>query len=83
MPDKVTLARLLAHYRAHGRLVLVHPDAVRLRGTSEDAAYTLCPPMGERTAYQAIRAAERYLGGAAPRPAPGYAGSSSSRGPSK
>ncbi|MFF4185002.1 DUF5133 domain-containing protein [Streptomyces sp. NPDC001691] len=82
LPDKVTLARLLAHYREQERLVLANPHVPSLRRTFEDTAYTLCVLMGERTAHRAIRAAERYLGGAALRPAPGpTAGSLTSGGP--
>ncbi|MFD9794280.1 DUF5133 domain-containing protein [Streptomyces sp. NPDC059070] len=62
LPDKHILARLLAHYRAHERAVLARPHEAALRSRFEDCAYTLCVLMGERTAREAVHAAERYLG---------------------
>ncbi|WP_371656855.1 MULTISPECIES: DUF5133 domain-containing protein [unclassified Streptomyces] len=61
LPDKQTLARLLSHYRAHERAVLAQPHEPVLRRRFEDTAYTLCVLMGERTAREAVHAAERYL----------------------
>ncbi|MFF1477514.1 DUF5133 domain-containing protein [Streptomyces sp. NPDC058301] len=61
LPDKATLARLLSHYRAHERAVLAQPHEPALRRRFEDCAYTLCVLMGERTAREAVHAAERYL----------------------
>ncbi|WP_373979146.1 DUF5133 domain-containing protein [Streptomyces sp. TLI_146] len=61
LPDKHTLERLLSHYRAHERAVLAQPHEPALRRRFEDTAYTLCVLMGERTAREAVHAAERYL----------------------
>ncbi|GAA0589638.1 hypothetical protein GCM10010394_18810 [Streptomyces crystallinus] len=68
LPDKEILARLLSHYRAHERAVLAQPHDPALRRRFEDTAYTLCVLMGERTAREAVHAAERYLRRARPAP---------------
>ncbi|MFD9486458.1 DUF5133 domain-containing protein [Streptomyces sp. NPDC059991] len=73
LPDKQTLARLLSHYRAHERAVLAQPHEPALRRRFEDTAYTLCVLMGERTAREAVHAAERYLSHGRPAPRPPFA----------
>jgi hypothetical protein len=61
MPDADVIARLMARYRAQEHLVLCAPHDTAVRGRFEDTAYTLCVLMGERTAREAILAAERYV----------------------
>ncbi|WP_406733085.1 DUF5133 domain-containing protein [Streptomyces sp. NBC_01794] len=61
MPDAGVIAGLMARYRAQERLVLVAPHDPRARSRFEDTAYTLCVLMGERTAAEAVIAAERYI----------------------
>lgn len=68
MPDADVIARLMARYRAQEHLVLVDPHDPTVRRRFEDTAYTLCVLMGERTAREAILAAERYVGRARPAP---------------
>ncbi|GGT29371.1 DUF5133 domain-containing protein [Streptomyces purpureus] len=62
LPDKTTIERLLHHYRVQERVVLSKPHDLAVRRRFEDTAYTLCVLMGERTAREAVYAAERYLG---------------------
>ncbi|MFJ8659841.1 DUF5133 domain-containing protein [Streptomyces sp. NPDC093795] len=71
LPDRNTVDRLLRHYRAQERTVLARPCDLSARRRFEDTAYTLCVLMGERTAREAVHAAERYVAGSrtAPRQA--------------
>ncbi|MEV4949027.1 DUF5133 domain-containing protein [Streptomyces sp. NPDC053755] len=71
LPDKNTIDRLLRNYRDQERVVLARPGDLSTRRSFEDTAYTLCVLMGERTAREAVHAAERYVGGvgSAPRQA--------------
>ncbi|MFJ8667660.1 DUF5133 domain-containing protein [Streptomyces sp. NPDC093600] len=62
LPDKKMIDRLLRHYRAQERVVLARPGDLSTRRRFEDTAYTLCVLMGERTAREAVHAAERYVG---------------------
>ncbi|WP_405793235.1 DUF5133 domain-containing protein [Streptomyces sp. NBC_01506] len=62
LPDKARLAQLLRRYRTWEQLVLQEPHNSVRRRRLDDAAYTLCVLMGHRTAHEAIRAAESYLG---------------------
>lgn len=66
MPDAAVIAGLMARYRAQENLVLCAPHDATARSRFEDTAYTLCVLMGERTAREAMIAAERYLGRARP-----------------
>ncbi|MET9678589.1 DUF5133 domain-containing protein [Streptomyces sp. NPDC006482] len=61
LPDRNTVDRLLRHYRTQERSVLARPCDLSVRRRFEDTAYTLCVLMGERTAHEAVRAAERYV----------------------
>ncbi|MEV8334592.1 DUF5133 domain-containing protein [Streptomyces niveus] len=63
LPDKAGLAQLLRRYRTWEQLVLQEPHNSLRRRRLDDVAYTLCVLMGHRTAHDAIRAAETYLGG--------------------
>lgn len=62
LPDRNTIDRLLRYYRAQERAVLARPCDLAIRRRFEDTAYTLCVLMGERTAREAVHAAERYVG---------------------
>ncbi|MEV8347676.1 DUF5133 domain-containing protein [Streptomyces niveus] len=62
LPDKAGLAQLLRRYRTWEQLVLQEPHNSLRRRRLDDVAYTLCVLMGHRTAHDAIRAAETYLG---------------------
>ncbi|XCW06522.1 DUF5133 domain-containing protein [Streptomyces sp. HUAS MG47] len=62
LPDRNTIDRLLHHYRAQERIVLARPGDLGIRRRFEDTAYTLCVLMGERTAREAVHAAEHYVG---------------------
>lgn len=62
LPDKAGLAQLLRRYRTWEQLVLQEPHNPVRRRRLDDVAYTLCVLMGHRTAHEAIRAAESYLG---------------------
>jgi hypothetical protein len=68
LPDRNTIDRLLRYYRAQERAVLARPSDLAIRRRFEDTAYTLCVLMGERTAREAVHAAERYVGKARPAP---------------
>ncbi|MGW0121199.1 DUF5133 domain-containing protein [Streptomyces sp. NPDC003327] len=61
LPDRKTVDRLLRHYRSQERIVRAGPCDLSVRRSFEDTAYTLCVLMGERTASEAVRAAERYV----------------------
>ncbi|WP_369142626.1 DUF5133 domain-containing protein [Streptomyces sp. R44] len=61
LPDRNTVERLLRHFRAQERSVLDRPGDLSARRRFEDTAYTLCVLMGERTAREAVLAAERYV----------------------
>ncbi|GGT78947.1 DUF5133 domain-containing protein [Streptomyces lateritius] len=74
LPDRNTVDRLLRHYRAQERVVLARPCDLSIRRRFEDTAYTLCVLMGERTAREAVHAAERYVGKASPAGKPSPAG---------
>ncbi|MER6098025.1 DUF5133 domain-containing protein [Streptomyces sp. NPDC001728] len=67
LPDRNTVDRLLRHYRDQERTVLARPCDLSARRRFEDTAYTLCVLMGERTARDAVHAAERHLAGTHPR----------------
>ncbi|MEU8519847.1 DUF5133 domain-containing protein [Streptomyces sp. NBC_01216] len=68
LPDRNAIDRLLRHYRTQERGVLARPCDLSIRRRLEDTAYTLCVLMGERTAREAVRAAERYLRQGRPAP---------------
>ncbi|KQX14858.1 hypothetical protein ASC82_06190 [Streptomyces sp. Root431] len=68
LPDTNTVDRLLRHYRTQERSVLARPCDLSVRRRFEDTAYTLCVLMGERTAHEAVRAAERYVSQGRPTP---------------
>ncbi|MFI9209377.1 MULTISPECIES: DUF5133 domain-containing protein [unclassified Streptomyces] len=68
LPDTNTVDRLLRHYRTQERSVLDSPCDLSVRRRFEDTAYTLCVLMGERTAHEAVRAAERYVSQGRPAP---------------
>ncbi|WP_418961282.1 DUF5133 domain-containing protein [Streptomyces tritici] len=70
LPDRNTIDRLLHHYRAQERTVLARPGDLGIRRRFEDTAYTLCVLMGERTAREAVHAAEHYVGRRAAAAAP-------------
>ncbi|MFE0698867.1 DUF5133 domain-containing protein [Streptomyces sp. NPDC058872] len=61
LPDRNAVDRLLRHFRDQERTVLSRPCDPSARRRFEDTAYTLCVLMGERTARQAVLAAERYV----------------------
>ncbi|MFE0652611.1 DUF5133 domain-containing protein [Streptomyces sp. NPDC059534] len=69
LPDRNTVDRLLRHYRTQERTVLDSPCDLSARRRFEDTVYTLCVLMGERTAHEAVYAAERYVTGVRPAPA--------------
>jgi hypothetical protein len=56
------ITRLIARYRAQEHYVLAAPHDDSARRRFEDTAYTLCVLMGERTAREALLAAETYVG---------------------
>ncbi|MEW2633029.1 DUF5133 domain-containing protein [Streptomyces sp. NPDC048389] len=62
MPDTSVITRLIARYRAQEHCVLAAPHDESARRRFEDTAYTLCVLMCERTAREALLAAERYVG---------------------
>ncbi|MCX4825351.1 DUF5133 domain-containing protein [Streptomyces sp. NBC_01142] len=62
LPDKAVLAAVLHRYRAWELLVLAEPENLARRRRLEDLTYTLCVLMGQRTAHEAILAAESHLG---------------------
>ncbi|KOG33106.1 MULTISPECIES: DUF5133 domain-containing protein [Streptomyces] len=68
LPDRNTVDRLLRHYRTQERTVLASPCDLSARRRFEDTVYTLCVLMGERTAHEAVHAAERYVTDALPTP---------------
>ncbi|MEU9859978.1 DUF5133 domain-containing protein [Streptomyces sp. NPDC047971] len=68
LPDRNTIDRLLRHYRAQERAAQARPGDLSVRRRFEDTAYTLCVLMGERTAREAVRAAERYTAKVSPVP---------------
>ncbi|MFI6416368.1 DUF5133 domain-containing protein [Streptomyces sp. NPDC050842] len=68
LPDANTVDRLLRLYRTQERSVLARPCDLSVRRRFEDTAYTLCVLMGERTAHEAVRAAERYVSEGRPAP---------------
>ncbi|MFF0061567.1 DUF5133 domain-containing protein [Streptomyces sp. NPDC005279] len=61
LPDLAVIAGLMARYRAHEHRFLAAPHDGEARTRFEDTAYTLCVLMGERTAREAVVAAERYV----------------------
>ncbi|MFI2347708.1 DUF5133 domain-containing protein [Streptomyces sp. NPDC019443] len=79
MPDADVIARVMARYRAQEHLVLAAPHDRIARRRFEDTAYTLCVLMGERTAREAMLAAERYLGRVRPTPQPAKSPTGTSR----
>ncbi|UQT61124.1 DUF3416 domain-containing protein [Streptomyces durmitorensis] len=62
LPAKAEVARHLEHYRAWERLLLADPADLGVREQFDNAGYTLCVLVGERTARLAADTAERYLG---------------------
>ncbi|MGW7355250.1 DUF5133 domain-containing protein [Streptomyces sp. NPDC054802] len=62
MPDTSVITRLIARYRAQEHYVLAAPHDDSARRRFEDTAYTLCVLMCERTAREALLAAETYVG---------------------
>ncbi|MEU9014563.1 DUF5133 domain-containing protein [Streptomyces sp. NPDC048479] len=70
MPDLAVIAGLMARYRAHEHLYLAAPHDGEARMRFEDTAYTLCVLMGERTAREAVLAAERYVARGRPKHGP-------------
>jgi hypothetical protein len=62
MPDTSVITRLIARYRAQEHYVLAAPHDDSARRRFEDTAYTLCVLMCERTARDALLAAETYVG---------------------
>ncbi|MEV6400731.1 DUF5133 domain-containing protein [Streptomyces sp. NPDC051907] len=64
LPDKALLAALLRRYRTWERLAHAAPEDPVRRRRLDDLSYTLCVLMGQRTAREAIRAAESHLGSA-------------------
>ncbi|MEU1282230.1 DUF5133 domain-containing protein [Streptomyces sp. NPDC005805] len=61
MPDTSVVARLIARYRAQENRLVDAPHDQRARRRFEDTAYTLCVLMCERTAREAVLAAESYV----------------------
>lgn len=61
LPDLAVITGLMARYRAHEHRFLAAPHDGEARMRFEDTAYTLCVLMGERTAREAVVAAERYV----------------------
>ncbi|MEU0371689.1 DUF5133 domain-containing protein [Streptomyces sp. NPDC006283] len=61
MPDTSVITRLIARYRAQEHYVLSAPHDDSARRRFEDTAYTLCVLMCERTAREAVLAAEHYV----------------------
>ncbi|MBT2366081.1 DUF5133 domain-containing protein [Streptomyces sp. ISL-10] len=61
MPDTSVITRLIARYRAQEHHLLAAPHDEHARRRFEDTAYTLCVLMCERTAREAVLAAERYV----------------------
>ncbi|MBM9623193.1 DUF5133 domain-containing protein [Streptomyces zhihengii] len=61
MPDTSVVTRLIARYRAQEHRLLDAPHDERARRRFEDTAYTLCVLMCERSAREAVLAAERYV----------------------
>ncbi|MFI6006628.1 DUF5133 domain-containing protein [Streptomyces sp. NPDC051366] len=67
-PNPLVLRQHLGHLRA-ARRTLATPDDPAARADLDNAAYTLCVLMEQRTTHAAIQAAEQHL--ADHRPAPG------------
>lgn len=70
LPPPVALRRHLNHLRAARRRTLAAPEDPALRTELEDAAYTLCVLMGQRSAHGALLAAEEVVAAHRLLPAP-------------
>ncbi len=64
MPNESVVARALHRYRVHEARMLQDPADDEIRERFMDAAYTLCVLMGQRTALEAVRLAERCMAAA-------------------
>ncbi len=62
MPSEPVVAELLSNYRLQERRMLRDPANAEIAAGFRDAAATLCVIMGRRTALEAVRLAESYLG---------------------
>ncbi|MER7661843.1 MULTISPECIES: DUF5133 domain-containing protein [unclassified Streptomyces] len=62
MPNEPVVAELLSNYRLQERRMLRNPADAEISASFRDAATTLCVLMGRRTALEAVRLAESYLG---------------------
>ncbi|MEU3375253.1 DUF5133 domain-containing protein [Streptomyces sp. NPDC006711] len=60
-PHRYVVHELLALLRSRERRAARAPQDVGARQARDDAAYTLCVLMGERSLAAAVRAAERHL----------------------
>lgn len=60
-PHRYVVHELLALLRSRERRAAQSPGDARARQARDDAAYTLCVLMGERSMPAAVEAAERYL----------------------
>ncbi|KPI20543.1 hypothetical protein OV450_0009 [Actinobacteria bacterium OV450] len=60
-PQPDVLRRHVNHVRAARRRALAAPDDAGVRSELEDAAYTLCVLMGQRSAHGALLAAEELI----------------------
>ncbi|MFF4260907.1 DUF5133 domain-containing protein [Streptomyces virginiae] len=62
LPSRSRAQEVLACFRACQDRVQAAPGDMDARRALDDAAYTLCVLMGRRNPYQAVGAAEAYLG---------------------
>lgn len=61
LPNPYALRQHLNHLRASRRRTLAAPDDPAARNQLDDAAYTLCVLMGQRSTHAALQAAEEHL----------------------
>ncbi|MEV6655346.1 DUF5133 domain-containing protein [Streptomyces sp. NPDC051219] len=61
LPDHDLIGSLLTRYRDLERRMLADPTHGENRSHFEDAAYTLCVLLGQRTAREAALEAEKYV----------------------
>ncbi|WP_455355762.1 DUF5133 domain-containing protein [Streptomyces sp. SYSU K217416] len=61
LPDHDLIGSLLNRYRELERRMLADPTHSENRDRFEDAAYTLCVLLGQRTAREAALEAEKYV----------------------
>ncbi|MCP3819990.1 DUF5133 domain-containing protein [Streptomyces sp. A3M-1-3] len=61
LPDHDLIGSLLIRYRDLERRMLADPTHGENRSLFEDAAYTLCVLLGQRTAREAALEAEKYV----------------------